>query len=332
MRAMLLSAQAPTESRPLRMVELPVPTPRPDELLVRVSACGLCRTDLHVIEGDLKPQLLPLIPGHQVVGTVQARGADCTAVSLGSRVGIAWLRQTCETCPLCSAGKENLCEESRYTGYHAHGGFADYAVVPERYCYRIPETFSDAEAAPLLCAGVIGYRALKRSEIKPGQKLALYGFGSSAHITIQIARHWGCEVFVATRGEKHRELARKLGATWVGDSRETLPTTVDSAVIFAPVGDLVPVALRSLNKGGTVSLAGIYMSAIPPMDYQSCLFHEKNLRSVEANTRDDGRELFSEAAVIPIRPQTQTFRLEEANQALIELKADNVQGTAVLIM
>jgi propanol-preferring alcohol dehydrogenase len=275
---------------------------------------------------------LPLIPGHQAVGEVEALGSSCERFRVGERVGIAWLRQTCGDCGFCRSGRENLCEASRYTGYDDDGGYAEYAVVPEAFAYRIPPAFSDADAAPLLCAGIIGYRALRRSRVRSGGTLGLYGFGSSAHVVLQIARHRGCRVFVATRGAGHRALARRLGADWVGDVADPAPTPLDGAIVFAPAGEIVPVALRALRKGGTVALAGIHMTPVPALDYHACLFHEKTLTSVEANTRADGEDLLREAAEVPVRPATTTFPLEAANEALIRLKEDRVDGTGVLLV
>lgn len=330
MKAIVLKENKPIEESPLILEERPLPLPGPFEVRIKIRACGICRTDLHVIEGELPPVKLPLIPGHQVVGVVDMLGEGCSRFKMGERIGIAWLRKTCGICPFCREGKENLCEQQTFTGYHADGGFAEYAVVNENFAYPIPPVFGDEEATPLLCAGIIGYRALKRSGIKPGERLGIYGFGSSAHIIIQIALHWGCEVYVSSRGEKHQELAREMGATWVGKATDRMPGEMDSSIIFAPAGELVPLALRSLKKGGTLALAGIYMTPIPQMDYEKCLFYEKNLRSVTANTRQDGRELLEEAARIPIRPRIQKFKLEEANKALQMLKADRISGTGVL--
>jgi len=330
-RAMVLEEQAPIESGPLRERELPDPGPGPGEIRVRVRACGLCRTDLHVIEGDLPDPSLPLVPGHQVVGEVEAAGEGADRFRPGDRVGIAWLRGTCGRCDFCRRGRENLCEDSRYTGYRADGGFAERATVREDFAYRIPEAFGDAEATPLLCAGLIGYRALRRAEVPDGGRLGLYGFGSSAHIAIQIARHRGCEVYVGTRSEGHRRLARDLGAVHAGSPYEPFPEAVDGSIVFAPAGEIVPVALRSLRKGGAVVLAGIHMSPIPEMSYEEHLYHEKELRSVEANTREDGRRLLEEAAEIPIRPEVTTYPLDEANRALAELKASEIDGSGVLV-
>ena len=330
MKAMVVATPAPIEQKPLELVELPIPHPGPGEILVRITACGVCRTDLHVVEGDLPPVRPRVVPGHQVVGRVEACGSGATRFRLGQRVGIAWLRQTCGTCTYCASGRENLCPEARFTGYHADGGYAEFAVVPERFAYPIPEPISDAEATPLLCAGIIGYRALRRAEVKPGCRLGLYGFGSSAHIAIQVARHWRCEVYVMTRDEKHRELARQLGAVWVGSASEKPPVPLDSAILFAPAGELVPPALEALDRGGTLAIAGIYLTDVPTLNYERHLFYEKNLRSVTANTRSDGEELLAIAAEIPIQPHTEVFPLEDANEVLRRLKVDGLQGTGVL--
>lgn len=332
MRAMRLSQPAPAETRPLEPVELPDPMPGAGEVLVRVRACAVCRTDLHVVEGDLPARRLPVVPGHQAVGVVEKLGEGTGRLRPGDRVGIAWLRQTCGACTFCRRGAENLCEASRYTGYHADGGFAELAVVPEAFAYAIPDALADLEAAPLLCAGIIGYRALRRTGLPPGGRLGLYGFGSSAHVVIQIARHRGAEVLVATRGASHRELARRLGAAWTGDIGEAPPVPLDAAIVFAPAGEVVPAALRAVGKGGTVVLAGIHMTPVPAMDYGECLFHEKTLTSVEASTRADGVELLREAARIPIRPIVTTFPLAEANEALLRLKASGIDGTGVLVV
>lgn len=332
MRAMILSRTAPIGDRPLELVELPDPEPGEGELLVRVRACAICRTDLHVVEGDLPARQMPVIPGHQAVGTVEAAGPNCRRLGPGDRVGIAWLRHTCGRCKWCASERENLCPGSRYTGWHENGGYAELATVREGFAYRLPDAFDDLEAAPLLCAGIIGYRALERARLPEGGRLALYGFGSSAHVVIQLALRRGHEVYVCTRGESHRDLARSLGAVWVGGTYDAPPRPVDGAVVFAPAGEVVPPALRSLERGGTVALAGIHMTPIPEMDYESCLFHEKTLQSVEANTREDGRGLLAEAAEIPIRPRVTTFALEEANEALLRLKEDGIDGTGVLLV
>ncbi|MFQ5747370.1 MAG: zinc-dependent alcohol dehydrogenase family protein [Gemmatimonadota bacterium] len=331
MKAMVLERIAPIHDRPLALRELPDPRPAPNELLVRVTACGVCRTDLHVIEGDLPSPRLPRVPGHQIVGVVRETGQACRTFAPGDRVGIAWLRGTCGECDACRAGRENLCAASRYTGYHADGGYAELALVPETFAYPMPAGFGDVLAAPLLCAGIIGYRALQRCELSAGGRLGLYGFGSSAHVVLQLARHRGCEVYVMTRGESHRALARRMGADWVGEARDAPPRPLDAAIVFAPAGEIVPPALRALGRGGTAVLAGIHMSPVPELSYEEHLFHEKTLRSVEANTREDGRSLLEEAAEVPIEARVTTFRLEEANEVLVRLKEDGIDGSAVLL-
>jgi propanol-preferring alcohol dehydrogenase len=280
----------------------------------------------------LPPRRLPLIPGHQVVGIVEARGPGAGRFALGDRVGIAWLRSTCGACRYCTAGRENLCGESSYTGWTHDGGYAERCCVPEAFAYAIPAPFADDEAAPLLCAGIIGYRALRRSQVPRGGRLALYGFGSSAHVTLQVARHRGCRVYCITRDAAHRRLALELGAEWAGAAGDALPAPADSAIIFAPAGELVPRALRDIDKGGTVALAGIHMSDVPAMAYEPHLFWEKTLQSVTANTREDGEELLREAAAIPIRPRVHRYALADANRALQDLAGDRVDGTAVLMV
>jgi propanol-preferring alcohol dehydrogenase len=331
-RAMRLARPASIHEHPLALVEAADPVPGPGELLVRVHVCAICRTDLHVIEGELTAPRLPLVPGHQAVGRVAALGPGCRRFDVGDRVGIAWLRGTCGRCAFCLGGAENLCDASRYTGYHADGGYAELAIVPEAFAYAIPDAFDDREAAPLLCAGIIGYRALRRSQVAAGGRLGLYGFGSSAHVVLQIARHRGCEVLVATRGEAHRRLARRLGAAWVGETLDRMPASLDGAIVFAPAGEIVPAALRAVRRGGTVVLAGIYMTPVPAMDYGECLFHERTLTSVEANTRADGDDLLREAAAIPVRPAVTAFPLAQANEALIRLRQDRIDGTGVLLV
>ncbi|PYM99326.1 MAG: alcohol dehydrogenase [Candidatus Rokuibacteriota bacterium] len=331
MRAFALSAPGPIETDPLRADSRATPSPGPAEILVRVSACGVCRTDLHIVEGDLPLVRSPIVPGHQVVGRVERAGAAARRFRIGDRVGIAWLRRTCGVCDACRRGRENLCEGAEFTGYHADGGFADYAVAPEAFAYAIPPIFDDGEAAPLLCAGIIGYRALKLSEVAPGGRLGIYGFGASAHVTLQVARARGCDVFVCTREPSHRELARRLGATWVGDVGDAMPAKADGTIIFAPAGELVPTALRNLARGGTLALAGIYMTPVPSLHYERDLFYERTVRSVTANTRADGEELLAEAARIPIRPATTTFPLEDANRALALLKRGGFAGAGVLL-
>jgi len=314
----------------LQLRDIRIPIPGPGDVLVKVHVCAVCRTDLHVIEGELADVKRPLVPGHQVVGTVTQVGAGVTEVHEGDRVGIAWLQGTCGSCDFCKSERENLCLKARFTGYQVDGGYAEYAVVPARFAYPIPAGFTDDEAAPLLCAGIIGYRALRLSGIKPGQRLGLYGFGASAHIAIQIARHWGCQVYVSSLKAEHQALARELGAVWVGGAQDLPPDPLHGSIIFAPAGELVPPALRALERGGTLALAGIHMSPIPTLDYDRELFGERILRSVTANTRQDGIDLLREAAAIPIKPRTVRFPLREANQALQALKAGSFQGAAVL--
>ena len=332
MRAMVLHAPAPIETAPLCAETVPDPAPADDEVVVEVSACAICRTDLHVVEGDLPPASGPgpVIPGHQVVGRVAARGAGARALGEGERVGVAWLHRSCGACEFCRAERENLCRAPLFTGYSAPGGFAERVAVPEAFAYAIPEGFADEEAAPLLCAGIIGYRALRRSRVEAGQTLGLYGFGSSAHICLQVARHRGCRVLGCTRDERARALALELGAAWAGAADERPPEPLDGAILFAPSGTLVPPALRALRPGGTLACAGIHLSEIPPLDYASELFEERTLTSVTANTREDGRELLAAAAEIPIRPRTTCFPLERANEALARLKNDGIRGSGVL--
>ena len=328
MRALAVHAQAPIETAPLALEERDVPTPGTAEVLVRVSACGICRTDLHVIEGDLRLVTAPIVPGHQIVGRVVHGGLRFRE---GDRVGIAWLRSTCGACGYCTTGRENLCQRARFTGWHADGGYADYVVAPAAFTYALPGALDDADVAPLLCAGIIGYRALRLAAVAPGGSLGLYGFGSSASVTMQVARARDIEVFVCTREPGHRELARTMGAAWVGETAEAMPRSVDGAIIFAPAGTLVPVALRSLARGGTLALAGIHMSQIPPLDYAT-LFEERRITSVTANTRTDGEELLLEAARIPIRPIVTAFPLEGANRALLALKRGEFAGSGVLVV
>ncbi len=330
MRAMVLHDPAPVATSPLSLEELPEPELREDELLVEVSVCGICRTDLHVIEGELPPQAERIVPGHQVVGRVAAAGSAVHGFAEGDRVGVAWLHRSCGRCSECRAKRENLCHAPVFTGWHVDGGYAERMRVPADFAYAIPDVFEDAEAAPLLCAGIIGYRALRRSRVKPGQRLGLYGFGSSAHLCLQVARHRGVEVYVCTRDARAREFALQLGAVWVGEADERPPDPLDGSILFAPAGPLVLPALEALGPGGTLACAGIHMSAIPPLDYAKHLFEERTLTSVTANTRDDGRELLAIAAEIPLRPRTREFPLERANQALRELAVDGVLGSAVL--
>lgn len=329
MRAQQLRSPAPVATGPLALVEVADPIPVADEVRVAVSACGCCRTDLHVVEGDLDLPRLPVVPGHQVVGVVDAIGPECTRLAPGDRVGIAWLHRTCGACAYCGRGEENLCEVAEFTGWTVDGGYADHVTVPEAFAVELPAALADLEAAPLLCAGVIGYRALRRAEVQPGERVALLGFGASAHLAIQVLRHWRCEVVVLTRGERHRRLARDLGATWVGGAAAEPPAPCDRAVVFAPAGELVAVALRAVRPGGTVSLAGIHMSTIPPLDY-TLLWRERSLRSVANMTRRDAQEFMALAAVAGIRATYRVYPLEAANDALAAIADDALAGAAVL--
>ncbi len=327
---MMLKCPGPLEDKRLELVDIPIPEPGPGELLLRISICGLCHTDIHTIEGDLDLPVLPIIPGHQIVGTVEKHGPGVSAPALGERVGSAWLNRTCLKCRWCETGLENLCEEALFTGFDRHGGYAEYAVLPADFVYPIPDGFSDRDAAPLLCAGIIGYRALRISGVRDGEVLGLYGFGASAHIAIQIATHRGCRVLVFSRSEEHRRHAEKLGAFWTGSSKETPPLKPGASIIFAPAGEIIPDALSVLEKGGTVALAGITMSDTPSLNYEKHLYHEKVLRSVANSTRRDGHELIALAASIPIKTDTTLFPLEEANEALLMIKESRISGAAVL--
>ncbi|HEV2494373.1 MAG TPA: zinc-dependent alcohol dehydrogenase family protein [Terriglobia bacterium] len=329
MQACVLSAPAPVTTNPLRCGEAPEPVPAANDVLVRVAACGVCRTDLHVVEGELTPRKSPVIPGHQVVGHVEKTGRAATRFRIGDRVGIPWLHWTCGVCEYCREGKENLCDAATFTGYIVDGGYAEYAVAPEQFVYPIPEGLSDEQAAPLLCAGIIGFRSLRLSRIQPGGRLGFYGFGAAAHVAIQVARYWKVDVYAMTRDERHQRLAIELGAVWAGSATAEPPAKLDAAIVFAPAGEIVPAALRALKKGGTVALAGIHMSPIPPLDY-NLLYHERILRSVANNTRQDGEDFLRLAAEIPIRTQTEVFPLAEANRALSALKNDAIRGAAVL--
>jgi propanol-preferring alcohol dehydrogenase len=327
---MQLDRPAPVGASPLHVAERPVPEPGPGEVLVRVSACGICRTDLHIVEGELPLARSPIVPGHQVVGRVERVGPGVDDRRVGDRVGIAWLRWTCGSCAHCLNGRENLCERAQFTGYHADGGYADYVLAPAAFAYALPDVFDDAEAAPLLCAGIIGYRALRLTRVAPGQRLLMYGFGSSAHITLQVAIARGVDVYVCTRAPAQQTLARALGAAWTGGLAERTPTLVAGAIIFAPAGELVPMALRNLAPGGTLALAGIFMTAIPSFEHAD-LYRERTITTVTANTRPDGRELLAEAARIPVRPTVTTFPLDQANVALQGLKAGAFAGSGVLL-
>jgi propanol-preferring alcohol dehydrogenase len=327
MRAMALRQPAAIETNPLSAIDAEMPVARSGEILVRIRTCGVCRTDLHVAEGDLPPRRPRVIPGHEIVGTVEADGGRFAP---GTRVGIAWLRETCGACIYCRRQRENLCPNARFTGWDDDGGYAEFTTVREDFAYALPDTLGDEEAAPLLCAGIIGFRALKRAEVTPGSTVGLYGFGGSAHIAIQVARYWGCRVFVMTRGGRHRELAEAMAADWVGRADERPPKPLDAAILFASAGDLVPPAMEALDRGGVLAVAGIYLSTIPALDYERHLFQERELRNVTANTRADAEEFLKLAGEIPIRTHTSAFGLEEANLALQMLKHDELKGAAVL--
>lgn len=313
----------------MEAAELPVPAPGPGEVRLRITACGLCHTDLHEVEGELPLPKLPIVPGHQIVGVVEARGDGARRLALGERVGVPWLYSTCSACGACRRGDENLCEHARFTGYHVDGGYATHAVVPQAFAHRLPGGLTDVQAAPLLCAGIIGYRALCLADVKPGERLGLFGFGASAHIAIQVARFWGCEIWVFTRAPEHRSLAKALGASWVGGAEDEPPGLLDRAISFAPAGSLIPVALARLRKGGTLALAGIHLDRIPEMPY-ALLYGERTLRSVTASTRRDADDLLALAERIPIRTEVEVFPLEEANAALRLLKWSRISGAGVL--
>jgi propanol-preferring alcohol dehydrogenase len=334
MKALLLHSPAPVDTKPLRFSEAPLPVIRDDEMLVRVNACGICRTDLHVVEGDLAVRRSPIIPGHQIVGRVAALGAHVVDFDIEQRIGVAWLHHTCGECRFCRAGRENLCERADFTGWTLNGGYAEYAVAAARFSYPLPDDFDDLQAAPLLCAGIIGYRSLRLTGIDswPSSRLGIYGFGAAGHVVIQLARARGAEVYVCTRDrERHQTLASELGATWVGGAMDEPPVKLEASIIFAPAGELVPVALKALTKGGVLVLGGIHMSPIPSFAYP-LIYDERAMRSVANNTREDGREFLAEAASIPVRTYTQTFPLAQANEALIALKHDAIRGAGVLVV
>lgn len=329
MKACLLRKPARVENNPLEFTDVPVPQPSDGEVLVRVICCGVCRTDLHVTEGELPPRKSPVIPGHQVVGIVEKLGGGGRKLRTGARVGIAWLHKTDGTCEYCRSGAENLCDHPTFTGYTVDGGYAEYVVAPEDFVYPIPERFTDEQAAPLLCAGIIGFRSLRLSGISKGGRLGFYGFGAAAHLAIQVALHWNVTVYAMTRDARHRKLAMELGAKWAGDTFDSPPEKLDAAIVFAPAGDIVPAALKALRKGGTLALGGIHMSLIPSLDYD-LLYEERVIRSVANNTRQDGNDFLRIAAEIPIRTHVHMFELNEANRALNALKNDAIEGAAVL--
>ena len=331
MQAWVIRLPGPLAGHPLLLADLPVPEPGAGEVRVRVLACGVCRTDLHLAEGDLPPRRPGTVPGHEVVGRVDARGPGANRFGLGDRIGIAWLRRTCGTCRFCRRGAENLCVRAEFTGWDADGGYAEYAIAPEAYAYRLPDRFDDRTAAPLLCAGIVGYRALRRAALPPGGRLGIYGFGGSAHLAAQVAIHEGARVHVLTRGSGARELALELGAVSAGDAYAAPPEPLDGAVLFAPVGDLVPVALAALDRGGTLSIAGIHLTDVPPLRYADHLFQERQVRSVTANTRADGEEFLALADRMRLQVRTTPFPLTDANAALSALKEGRITGAGVLI-
>ena len=330
MRAWELSRPGPVDTGPLELVDRPLPSPGPGQVRLAVAVCGVCRTDLHVAEGDLPVHRPRVVPGHEVVGRVDALGPGARRFSPGDRVGVAWLAGTCGACRFCRRGRENLCPDARFTGWDLDGGYAEAVVVDERYAYRLPEGLDDEQAAPLLCAGIIGYRALRRTELPPGGRLGIYGFGGSAHLTAQLARAQGAELYVMTRSEDARALATELGATWVGGADEAPPRPLDAAILFAPVGDLAPPALRALDRGGVLAVAGIHLTDVPALDYERDLFYERELRSVTANTRADGEDFLRLATRLGVRATTTAYPLERADEALSDLAHDRLVGAAVL--
>jgi propanol-preferring alcohol dehydrogenase len=329
-RAWAVATPGPIDTGPLVLDERPVPEPGPGEVLVRVSACGVCRTDLHLAEGDLAPRRAGVVPGHEVVGVVDRLGPGASRFRVGERVGVAWLRHTCGVCRFCRRGDENLCIAPRFTGWDDDGGYAEYVVVDDAYAYRLPPSFDDEHAAPLLCAGIIGYRALRRALLPPGGRLGIYGFGGSAHITAQVALHEGATVHVLTRGAEARRLALELGCASAGEADDMPPEPLDAAILFAPAGELVKIALRALDRGGTLAIAGIHLSDVPPLRYADELFEERQLRSVTANTRADGEALLALAEAIPIRTTTVAYPFERADNALADLAHGRVTGAAVV--
>jgi propanol-preferring alcohol dehydrogenase len=332
MQAWVVERPGPIEGAitPLRRLERDRPDPRGVQVRVRISCCGVCRTDLHLAEGDLRPRRSGVTPGHEVVGIVDALGPDASRFAVGTRVGVPWLGGTDGVCPFCRSGRENLCLSPTFTGWDVDGGYADACVVDEGFAYPLPDSIDDETAAPLLCAGIIGYRALRRAELPPGGALGIYGFGGSAHLTAQIALHEGARVHVLTRGEKNRELARDLGVDSVGDARDRPPEPLDAAVLFAPAGELVPLALAALGRGGTLAVAGIWLSDIPPLNYDHTLFQERQVRSVTANTRRDGEQFLALAHRFGLRVATTGYPMADAPRALADLKAGRFGGAAVL--
>ena len=326
---MALPQPAPVERHPLREIVRPRPQPGEGEVLIRVEACGVCHTDLHIVEGELPPHKSDLIPGHQVVGRVESQGKDVAAPAIGSRVGVAWLHRACGRCAYCLRGLENLCLEATFTGYDVDGGFAEYLVAPAAFVYPLPDAFSTLEAAPLMCAGIIGYRSLRIAQVREGDRVGLFGFGASAHLALQVARYWRCDVYVFTRSGEHRRLAEELGAAWTGGVGDRAPALIDAGVVFAPSGRVVVAALRHLRPGGTLAINAIHLDQIPAFDYPT-LYGERGLRSVTNSTRQDGREFLELAAAIPLRPRVERWGLSEVNDVLRRMKQGKVNGAAVL--
>ncbi len=329
-RAQVLVRQGPVEGRPLEARDHPHREPGRGEILLRVRACGVCHTDLHLAEGDLPARKLPVVPGHQIVGIVERAGPGVENLKPGTRAGVGWIRETCGTCAFCERGEENLCPAARFTGWDADGGFADWAIAPAAFAFPLPDRFSDAEAAPLLCAGIIGYRSLRQAGVAPGERVGLFGFGASAHLAIQVAVHWGCAVGVVSRGEVHRGVASSLGAAWTGEPGHPLPWPLDRAVVFAPAGAAVLEALQAVRPGGTVAINAISLDALPRMPYGT-IYGERVLRSVANFTRQDAREFLSLAGSIPVHVELETFPLEAAGEALLRLKRRELRAAAVLV-
>jgi len=330
MKAMVLGEFGQVENNPLKLREVRPPEPGPDQLLIRISSCGVCHTDLHTVEGELPAVRLPRIPGHQIVGRVEKTGERVSLFKTGERAGCAWLYHSCGHCRFCLSHRENLCPEAKFTGYDVDGGYAELVVVPESFAYKLPENFPDEQAAPLLCAGIIGYRSLRLSGLLPGEKLGLFGFGASAHVTVQVAVSQGARVYVFSRKKEHREQALKLGAVWARQPEEDPPVKLQAAIVFAPAGQVARRALEVVDRGGTVALAGIYLSPVPELDYEKHLYFEKTLRSVANATRQDGVEFLKIAGEIPVKTEVQIFPLEKANEALAAIKHSRINGAAVL--
>lgn len=328
---MLLRKPATAENEPLSMTDVPKPAPAAGDCLIRVHACGVCHTDLHIVEGEIHPPCMPIIPGHQVVGVVESVGESVDTIQVGMRVGVPWLYEACGTCDACRRGEENLCPNARFTGFHVNGGYSEYVLARARYVLPIPSNISDVDAAPLLCAGIIGYRSMRKADLAPGERLGLVGFGASAHLAIQVASYWGCPVYVFTRSLEHRQHATELGAVWVGGIEDQPPEKLDRMVTFAPSGKLIPPALEKLRPGGILAINAVYMSDIPSFPYE-LIYGERTLRSVANATYQDGVEFLKLASEIPLRVSIKEYKLKEANQALIDLKHSKIVGEGVLLV